>query len=94
VHEAVLTPTDIETVDALRVTTPARTAADLARSRPAAVAMGHLNRLHAATGLTPLAVLATLERLARFRGVPDGRLTVRGWAQAIGHPVGGPASRS
>jgi len=80
VHEGRLDPRDIETVGLLRVTGPARTAADLCRSRPTDVAVGHLDRLHASTRLTPAAVLAVLDRMVRHRGVPHGRDVVQIWA--------------
>lgn len=80
VHEGRLDARDVETVGRVRVTGPARTAADLCRSRPVDVALAQLDRLRAATGLTPRAVLAVLDRMVRYRGVPHGRDVAGIWA--------------
>jgi hypothetical protein len=53
----------------LRVTSPARTAFDLARHLPRAVAVTHLDALAAATGVTAPDATALIDRHARARGV-------------------------
>jgi hypothetical protein len=83
VHEGRLDARDIETVGRVRATGPARTAADLCRSRPVDVALAQLDRLRAATGLTPRAVLAVLDRMVRHRGVPHGRDVAGIWATRL-----------
>lgn len=83
VHEGRLEPLDVETIGRQRTTSPARTAADLCRSRPFDDALPHLDRLHAATGLTPLAVACALDRLVRHRGVPHARDAVQIWAARL-----------
>jgi hypothetical protein len=83
VHEGRLDPRDVETVGTLRVTGPARTAADLCRYRPSDVALPHLERLRTATALQPQSVLAVLERMVRHRGVPHGRDVVQIWAARL-----------
>lgn len=83
VHEDRVDDRDVETVGRVRVTSPARTAADLCRSRPVEVALLQLERLRTATGLAPRAVQSVLDRMARQRGVPHGRDTVQIWAARL-----------
>jgi hypothetical protein len=83
VHEGRLGSWDVETITSVRMTTPARTAADLCRSRPVDVALPHLDRIRAATGLTPLAVACVLDRLVRHRGVPHGRDVIQIWTARL-----------
>ncbi len=88
VHEVRLEVRDVETIGRVRVTGPARTAADLCRTRSTDRALADLNRLRASTGLSPRAVRAVLDRLARHRGVPHAREVVTIWqGQPSGHPV-------
>jgi hypothetical protein len=89
VHEGRLDPRDVETVGTVRVTGPARTAADLCRYRPGDVALPHLERLRTATGLQPRSVLAVLDRMVRHRGVPHGRDVVQIWAARLVRDVRG-----
>jgi hypothetical protein len=84
VHEALLDPRDVGTIGRIQTTTPARTAADLCRSRPTDVALPLLDRLRAATRIAPREVLAVLNRLSRHRGVPHGRHVVEVWAARLG----------
>jgi hypothetical protein len=90
VHEGRLDVRDVEIVGQVRVTCPARTGADLCRSRPADVALEHLDRLRAATGVTPRAVSAVLERMVRHRGVPHGRDIAEIWAARLDAATAGP----
>lgn len=83
VHEGRLDLRDIETAGPVRVTSPARTAADLCRGRPTDTALAHLNRLRSATGLEPATVLTVLERMIRHRGVPHGRDVVEIWSAKL-----------
>lgn len=83
IHEGLLDLGDVETVGQVRVTSPARTAADLCRSRPTDTALAHLDRLRSTTGLEPRVVLAVLERMARHRGVPHGKEVVQLWAARV-----------
>ncbi|HET9657957.1 MAG TPA: hypothetical protein VFP72_21575 [Kineosporiaceae bacterium] len=80
IHEIRVDPRDVELIGGLRVTGPARTAADLCRTRPADQALDHLDRLCAETGLTPAAVSAVLGRLPRHPGVAGAREVVGRWA--------------
>jgi hypothetical protein len=83
VHEGRLDLRDVETIGPVRVTSPARTAADLCRSRPTDAALVHLDRLRSATGLEPRAVLTVLGRMTRHRGVPHGKDVVEIWAARL-----------
>jgi hypothetical protein len=83
VHEARLEGYDVETIGTVRTTCPARTAADLCRSRPTDQAIPHLDRLRAATGLRPVMIACVLDRLARHRGVPHGRNVIEIWAARL-----------
>lgn len=89
VHEGVLAPGTVTVVgglspaQAVAITVPARTAADLARSRPEATALAELHRL-AGCGVDPVEVTTMLEVMARLRGLPRARRTVRAWATGAG----------
>jgi hypothetical protein len=83
VHEGRLDARDVETVGRVRATGPARTAADLCRSRPTEVALAQLDQLRAATDLTPRTVVAVLDRMVRQRGVPHGRDVAEIWAARL-----------
>lgn len=61
-------PDEVMTVDGLLVTTPARTAADLARHLPRDLAVRHLDALAVATNVPADHALALLERHPRARG--------------------------
>jgi hypothetical protein len=80
VHEGRLDARDVEAVGRVRATGPARTAADLCRSRPTEVALAQLEKLREATGLAPRTVLTVLNRMVRHRGVPHGRDVAEIWA--------------
>ncbi|HWF27833.1 MAG TPA: DUF559 domain-containing protein [Mycobacterium sp.] len=60
---------DVVELGGLRVTSPARTAFDLARHLPRAVAVAHLDALSAATGVTAAAVAPLIARHKGARGV-------------------------
>lgn len=64
---------DITVLGRLRVTNHARTAFDLARHLPRAVAVTHLDALSAATGLTTAEVTPLIARHAGARGVRQCR---------------------
>ncbi|OPX13397.1 hypothetical protein [Mycobacterium sp. AT1] len=61
-------PDEVTTVGGLLVTTPARTAADLARHLPPDLAVRHLDALAVATNVPAEHALALLERHPRARG--------------------------
>lgn len=63
-------------VDGLLVTTPRRTAFDLARHLPRDSAVAHLDALARATGITAAEVLALGERYPRARGLPRARIAL------------------
>lgn len=91
VHEARLGPGDVTVVEGVRVTSPERTAADVARCLPPAAALPALDRLAATVPLEPRDVLVALERLSGCRGVEAARQTLQGWADSrrpvlAGHP--------
>lgn len=60
---------EITLIDGLSVTTPARTALDLARHLPRNQAVAHLDALSRATGVKALDALALIERYPRARGI-------------------------
>jgi hypothetical protein len=74
------------------VTTPARTAADVASRRPAAEAVAVLAVLGLATGLRPGQVLGVLCELEGRPGVRRAREAVRVWSELLA--PGAPAGRS
>ncbi|BBZ08836.1 hypothetical protein MDOR_30050 [Mycolicibacterium doricum] len=63
-------------MDGLLVTTPRRTAFDLARHLPRDSAVAHLDALARATGITAAEVLALAERYPRARGLPRARIAL------------------
>jgi hypothetical protein len=60
---------EVDELAGLSVTTPARTAFDLARHLPRGIAVAHLDALARATGLTPDDVFPLTERYRGARGV-------------------------
>ncbi|MCV7299671.1 hypothetical protein H7J93_08485 [Mycobacterium barrassiae] len=58
---------EIDEIAGVPVTTPARTAFDLARHRPRDIAVASLDALAAATGITACAVQSLVDRYARAR---------------------------
>jgi hypothetical protein len=60
---------EIVVVDQMQVTSPARTALDLARHMPRDVAVSHLDALARATGVTACDALSLAERYPRARGL-------------------------
>jgi hypothetical protein len=67
---------DIVTVDGMLVTSPLRTAFDLARHLPRDPAVAHLDALANATGIGAADVLALDERYPRARGLPRARIAL------------------
>ncbi|WP_083410499.1 hypothetical protein [Mycolicibacterium rutilum] len=67
---------DVQFIDGLPVTTPQRTAFDLARHLPRDIAVRHLDALARATGLTVVDVLPLAERYPRARGLPRARIAL------------------
>jgi hypothetical protein len=63
----------------LAVTTPVRTAVDLTRLVPPAVAVDLLVRLADATGIGPQAVEQRMDRMARFRGIVTAKQILAAW---------------
>jgi hypothetical protein len=74
---AALPPQDVVLVGGVRVTSPARTAADLARTLPAPDAREILARLEAATAVTPQDTLDQLARMPNARGSANARKLLR-----------------
>jgi hypothetical protein len=83
VHEHRLCRADVVRVAGVQVTSPARTAADLARSLPGGQAIPWLILLHRRCGLRPTAVLAQLETMSHSRGVRVAREVVQQWSVAL-----------
>jgi len=69
-----LTGHDVQRIDALRLTTPLRTALDLGRLLPPGLALGAMDRLLADGTFTHVQLLAEMSRVAGHRGV--GQLRV------------------
>lgn len=67
---------DIEYVNGLPVTTPLRTAFDLARHLPRDLAVRHLDALARATGVTACEILQLADRYPRARGLPRARIAL------------------
>ena len=82
-HEHRLAATDVATIAGVQVTSPARTAADLARTLPGGQVIPLLVRLHGRCGLRPTAVLTQLDGMAHGRGVRQARELVQRWAAAL-----------
>lgn len=77
-----LAPEHVTYVGPVAVTTPLRTAADVARDLPADLAVPILNRLGELTGVRPHQVLHLLTSLRHVRGVVGARKVIRTWADA------------
>jgi hypothetical protein len=73
VHEERIAADEITNVGELPVTTPARTALDLARHLPRDVAVAHLDALVAATGVTFADAIALTENYRGARGIRRAR---------------------
>ena len=87
VHEERLSPDEIMYVGELPVTTPVRTALDIARHLPRDIAVPHLDALAAATGVTFDEVIALAQRYRGARGVRRARMALTlmdGGAQSPG----------
>ena len=76
VHEERLHPDEICHIGDLPVTTPARTALDIARWLPRDAAVRHLDALARATGISAPVVLELAERYSRLRGVRRARIAL------------------
>ena len=63
-------------LDDLVVTTPARTALDIARHLPRGEAVAYLDALTAATGIDPAAVLSLADRYPGARGIQRARVAL------------------
>ncbi len=83
VHEHRLAPGEVRVVGDLAVTTPVRTAADIARRFPAARVGPALDRLADGCGVTVVDVLDQLERMRWGRGVVRAREMVQAWAAVV-----------
>jgi hypothetical protein len=82
-HEHRLAPREVHLVAGLRLTSPVRTAADLARSLPAAQVAGQLERLRGGCGVRAVDVVEQLEGMTRCRGVARARDLVLAWASSV-----------
>lgn len=69
IHEDRISPGDICHIGELPVTTPARTALDIARWLPRDAAVRHLDALARATGIDATTALALAERYPHMRGI-------------------------
>jgi len=67
---------EIMRINGILVTTPERTAFDLARHLPRDLAIQHLDSLARATGVTTAVALMLAEKYPRARGIPQGRLAL------------------
>ncbi len=81
VHEMRLTRADLRAVGPTRLwlTSPARTAVDLARRLPHERALEAMDELARIAGLTPPALLARLHAMQRYRDITRARLAVAAW---------------
>jgi hypothetical protein len=73
VREERIAPDEITYVGEMRVTTPARTALDLARHLPRDAAVAHLDSFAAATGVTAADALVLASRYRGARGIRRAR---------------------
>jgi len=93
-HEHRLGAADVTSIAGVRVTSAARTAADLARTLPGGQVIPLLVLLHGQCGLLPTAVLAQLDGMSHGRGVRVARDVVQRWAAALAETtVSGPVRR-
>jgi hypothetical protein len=76
VHEERVSFDEITYIGELPVTTPARTALDIARHLPRDIAVAHLDALAAATGVTFDEVIALSERYRGARGIRLARTSL------------------
>jgi hypothetical protein len=67
---------DIVTIGGIPVTTPERTAFDLARHLPRDLAVAHLDALARATGIAATQVCMLADRYPRARGLPRARIAL------------------
>jgi hypothetical protein len=68
--------TDIVDIGGIPVTTPCRTAFDIARHLPRGLAVAHLDALARATGITEQQVDVVADRYPRARGLPRARIAL------------------
>jgi hypothetical protein len=80
-RQIALPPDAVMVFDGVPVTTPVRTAADVARDLPAAEALATLRRLGELVRVSPQDVLATLLTMRYARGVVTARERVKIWAE-------------
>jgi hypothetical protein len=83
VHEHKLELRDVQAVAGVSVTTPVRTAADLARVLTATQAVPLLDALSRHAGLRAVDVLTQLDAMPYGRGVAKAREVVNAWAAAV-----------
>jgi hypothetical protein len=67
---------DIVMIDGMHVTTPERTAFDLARHLPRDLAVQHLDAVARATGIKPADIELLAERYPKARGLPRARIAL------------------
>ncbi len=73
IHEERIQEDEVQQIGRLRVTTPARTALDIARRLPRNEALEHLDALARKTGITPKDALRLTNRYAAARGIRAAR---------------------
>jgi transcriptional regulator with AbiEi antitoxin domain of type IV toxin-antitoxin system len=81
VRQVPLPASSVVTVGGVPVTTPVRTAADVARDLPPEVALPALRRLGELAEVRPHQVLTELNAMRYARGAATGRRVVRRWAE-------------
>jgi hypothetical protein len=89
-HEHRLAVDEVDRVGALLVTSPIRTAADVARTLAPPTVLRHLDALNQACAVSAVDVLAQLERMPHGRGVARARSAVHAWATAVASRPAGP----
>ena len=80
IRQVPLAGTDVMVLGTLAVTTPVRTAVDVARDLPAFQALAALRALRRETEVLPEQALARLAGLPSARGVVRARRVLTGWA--------------
>jgi len=84
VRQVRVRPEHVGLVAGLPVTSPARTAADLARDRPPPLAHDALSALAGACGITAAQVRGCLDGMPRARGVSRARAVLEAWERGVG----------
>ncbi len=89
-HEHRLGTDEVDRIGAVLVTSPVRTAADVARTLAPSTVTRHLDALNRASAVRAVDVLDQLERMPHGRGVARARSVVHAWASAMASRSTGP----